>query len=115
MVGARSEQDAVYVAAELAGSFTLQIRETSLHYVCGDFGIRKSGARHQTVSCVADVPENFALVTHDVEIAEILGALGIGENDYSILFVESEDGEYKTVYGCRSAIAWLHDAVIRIK
>lgn len=47
---------------------------------------------------IKDIPESFVLVTDSQDVEGVLSSIGKRLRNGNSLFVEIEDGEYKTVY-----------------
>ena len=52
-----------------------------------------------TIKEVADIPDDFQLISDSQEIQEILNHLGKKDADYDFLFVKENQGDYVAVYG----------------
>lgn len=61
------------------------------------------------IHTVADVPEEFTLLTGSMDIILTLWDLGLPYeeiSEFGCLFVQILDGEYGWIYGCHSLVPW---------
>ena len=67
------------------------------------------------IKFVKEIPDDFFLVqdSQDIEcIKEYFPVIGF--DDYGCLFVRTEDGEYKEIYGCISYTPYNNNSVFKL-